>query len=629
MKSKKSKIPLCPGKNFFLKSANDLDPETFRRLVGRRSRIFVKPEQGVVKTKKVRKSLEAGIDKFFEKIHMGADFLPARFLTDGATKSDAVCRIIVGGDQSPRGYGTGFLITKNLIITNNHVLRNQEISATSIAEFGYEKGEELIRIALDPDRFFLTHQELDFTIVGCNDSRLDEIIPVQLLRNPATVTRNERVNIIQHPKARKKEIAIHDNKVLRIKNKVIHYRTDTEPGSSGSPVFNNNWELIALHHAGWYEDSDDQAINEGVRISAIVAYLLNLYRNGSRRNEGLKAVVDSITDTSPYLGFFDVFGVENPNDSQEVEVPDFQGTPDFADIGFWNIEHFNNGITNERVNDVADVISRLSMDAMGLTEVQSEALDRLIDKLSESGDNMNYVMLNVPGSQDIAILYDDDTTDIVLRGDIADRHEDRLNAKTTSGKTAFPRHPLFAECVVSAGNQTDVKFIMIVVHLKAFGDAQSRSRRKLASEKLAEIIEDIRQNENLPVVLGGDFNEQLDNDVLLSLTQTPDLFAMTADDSTTDAISYVGNSHRSLIDHIIISRDVVAGDISGDDAAIVRLDTSIRDFSDNVSDHVPVVFRMVMRGNGGLVIPGNGDDTQRVTSIDIPDGSNSVEVSFR
>ena len=170
---------------------------------------------------------------------------------------------------------------------------------------------------------------------------------------------------------------------------------------------------------------------------------------------------------------------------------------------------------------------------------------------------------------------------------------------------------------------------MIVVHLKAFGDAQSRSRRKLASEKLAEIIEDIRQSENLPVVLGGDFNEQLDNDVLLSLTQTPDLFAMTADDSTTDAISYVGNSHRSLIDHIIISRDVVAGDISGDDAAIVRLDTSIRDFSDNVSDHVPVVFRMVMRGNGGLVIPGNGDDTQSVTSIDIPDGSNSVEVSFR
>ena len=145
---------------------------------------------------------------------------------------------------------------------------------------------------------------------------------------------------------------------------------------------------------------------------------------------------------------------------------------------------------------------------------------------------------------------------------------------------------------------------------------------------LAEIIEDIRQNEGLPVVLGGDFNEQLDNDVLSALTDTPDLFAMTADDATTDAISYVGTSHRSLIDHIITSRDVVAGDISGDDAAIVRLDASVSDFSDTVSDHVPVVFRMVMREDPIEHPIDDDDDGQNITSIDIPDGSNKVEVSF-
>ena len=32
--------------------------------------------------------------------------------------------------------------------------------------------------------------------------------------------------------------------------RLMHYRTPTEPGSSGSPVFNSKWEVVALHHAG-------------------------------------------------------------------------------------------------------------------------------------------------------------------------------------------------------------------------------------------------------------------------------------------------------------------------------------------------------------------------------------------
>lgn len=367
-----------------------------------------------------------------------------------------------------------------------------------------------------------------------------------------------------------------------------------------------------------------RSTNEGVRISAIVSHMLRRSHETSEDREVAETILRSITDTSPYLGFFDYYGVGDL-DSLEVEVPDFTGTKDFADVGFWNIEHFNNSVSNRRINDVADVIERLSMDVLGLVEVQSEALDRLVSNLGGRGSSLGYEYLNVRGRQDIAVLYDRDTTKVKNRKDIAQRHKRRLNARTPSGKSAFPRHPLFVECHVEDENNQESKFIIIVVHLKAFGDAQSRVRRRLASDILAEIIDDVREREDIPIVLGGDFNEKLDNQVLSALKTSPDLFSLTLDDASTDAISYIGGRYRSLIDHIIVSRDVQMGNISGDDAAIVRLDRSVRDFADRVSDHVPIVFRMIYRDNGVNVAPPVSDSA---VPVNIPEGATKVRLNF-
>jgi V8-like Glu-specific endopeptidase len=55
---------------------------------------------------------------------------------------------------------------------------------------------------------------------------------------------------------------------------VIQYLADTLVGSSGSPVFNESAEIIAIHHSGgWlYEPSTSLAYfrNEGIRIAAIL-----------------------------------------------------------------------------------------------------------------------------------------------------------------------------------------------------------------------------------------------------------------------------------------------------------------------------------------------------------------------
>jgi len=614
------KVGLCPGRELAVRKAADLKTEMFQRLVARRTRAILGKKVKPITEKQARLNSEAEISRFFEKINLGRDFLPARYLKDGAVRAKSVCRIV-----TPGSLGTGSLIADgNYIMTNNHVLASESEASASTAEFGFEAGGNVVRIALKPDQFFITDSELDFTIVACDSGPLSDLEPIPLLRNPATVTRNEQVNIIQHPRGRPKEIAIHNNLVKRVKDLVVHYETDTEPGSSGSPVFNNEWQLVALHHAGWRENGG-RATNEGIRMSAIVAHLLGRSGSESRKREGLESILKTVPDSSPYLGFFDYYGLAEAG-SLEIELPDYVGTADFADIGFWNIEHFNSSVSQERIRDVSNVVSRMSLDVLGLVEVEHEALDRLTAEMATLGDAVDYVYEDVPRRQDLAVLYDQDTARVTRNTDIPGRHSRRLSARTASGRTAFPRAPLFANCSVFEGNRTPIDFIMIVVHLKAYGDAQSRARRRLAAEILAEIIEDIRATEQLPVVLGGDFNERLDTDVLNAITGSPDLLSLTADDASTDAISYVGDSHRSLIDHVMVSNDVRTGDISGDDAAIIRLDRSIGDFSRDVSDHVPVIFRMVYRDHPiDVDVPARPE----VHTIPVPEGSAVVELGFQ
>ncbi len=257
---------MVTGAGFTLPGVQRLGNAEFERLVYTRARAVMGDKVEMPETRRERKELERDISDFFEKVHKEANFLPSSFLEKGVARAHSVCRIV-----APGGFGSGFLIaSRDFLMTNNHVLPTAEVADGSTAQFDYDEDDEEFRVELDPDRLFLTNKELDYTIVALKPHTLPDYIgAIELLRNPATVTREERVNVIQHPQARRKEISLHDNKVTYVYDRVIHYTTDTEPGSSGSPVFNNDWQLVALHHAGWSEE-DGGATNEGVRISAIV-----------------------------------------------------------------------------------------------------------------------------------------------------------------------------------------------------------------------------------------------------------------------------------------------------------------------------------------------------------------------
>jgi hypothetical protein len=89
--------------------------------------------------------------------------------------------------------------------------------------------------------------------------------------------------ILQHPDGRPLELAIDTNAVTALvpaqgSATRVRYRTNTEPGSSGSPCFSADWTLIALHHSGdpkYEKFGAKPEYNEGIPIAAIRTLLTN------------------------------------------------------------------------------------------------------------------------------------------------------------------------------------------------------------------------------------------------------------------------------------------------------------------------------------------------------------------
>jgi hypothetical protein len=95
----------------------------------------------------------------------------------------------------------------------------------------------------------------------------------QLAPGPPAV--GKRVYVIGYPRGQALAFSLQDNKTLAVAASVIHYRAPTRPGSSGSPVFDEAWRVVGLHHGGAPSlaclDNPDAtyAANEGMLLSAI------------------------------------------------------------------------------------------------------------------------------------------------------------------------------------------------------------------------------------------------------------------------------------------------------------------------------------------------------------------------
>src|SRR5262245_892299 len=120
--------------------------------------------------------------------------------------------------------------------------------------------------------------ELDATIVTLA-SPPQGVAGLAAAADPPTMAdpsgRAPRLYVIGYPGGRNLEFSLQDNVMLACNERLVHYRTPTEGGSSGSPVFEEQeWTVVALHHAGGrdmprLDGKGTYEANEGIEIHAI------------------------------------------------------------------------------------------------------------------------------------------------------------------------------------------------------------------------------------------------------------------------------------------------------------------------------------------------------------------------
>jgi endonuclease G len=235
---------------------------------------------------------------------------------------------LAGAGIVPEGFATGFLVGPDLIITNHHVFRTRDEADGVGAQFLYERTHEGLRegliFKLEPNRFFVNDKGLDYAVVAVatkssSGAPIDQFQYLPLIAAKGKIRKGDPVNIIQHPEGRPKQYATVNNRLMDLRDDgFLLYETDTLGGSSGSPVFNQYWETIGLHHCGVPQIEDGQLVtrdgkrlpldaevadsdliwvaNEGVRVSALVESLGKQRLDRPDHQEMLERFLTTTTD---------------------------------------------------------------------------------------------------------------------------------------------------------------------------------------------------------------------------------------------------------------------------------------------------------------------------------------------
>ena len=221
-----------------------------------------------------------------EKVWSDTGYKSLKWLLQAVARTRSVARL---GPNMFEGWGSGFLVDgswiadswsdRKLLLTNAHVCTNdpevqaqypypkgaEENTATFLGSLG--EGAEPIQSKVNEVLWTSPPSELDASLLEIADvPKGTEKAPLAAEIPSFEVWPEKRVNILGHPQGLSLRVSLQDNNLVSVGERYLHYQTPTDPGSSGSPIFNQNWELVGIHHSA----SKEKQANEGIRLDRIL-----------------------------------------------------------------------------------------------------------------------------------------------------------------------------------------------------------------------------------------------------------------------------------------------------------------------------------------------------------------------
>jgi trypsin-like peptidase/tetratricopeptide repeat protein len=197
----------------------------------------------------------------YEAIFGDTRMVTLKWYKNGLDRCNSVARV---ESLDGKGHGTGWLVraedffpgdTGVLLLTNNHVVSPSPVPLAILpnnCQINFQAVGEVLEVEKKV-RWYNSYLELDATFLKLKSEPKAPALEISevpmAMAQPAP-----RMYIIGHPCGRDLELSLQDNHLVGCNDTLLHYRTPTEPGSSGSPVFEPvGWRVVGLHHMGTAE----------------------------------------------------------------------------------------------------------------------------------------------------------------------------------------------------------------------------------------------------------------------------------------------------------------------------------------------------------------------------------------
>jgi V8-like Glu-specific endopeptidase len=205
-----------------------------------------------------------------EKVIGRSNLNSISWLRHGMEASKSVCKIIL----ADKNCGTGFLLPDGSLMTNHHVLPDENTARFAKVAFDYEEdmqGQIRNQTFYQVDAStYRSDPTLDYALVrlnpASNNTPLSNWGALEPRIEPLPAV-EDYVTIVQHPEGNPKQLSF--DRISKVENDYLLYKADTLGGSSGSPVMDSNWKVLALHHGSLNKED----ANRGTLMRAIKNHL--------------------------------------------------------------------------------------------------------------------------------------------------------------------------------------------------------------------------------------------------------------------------------------------------------------------------------------------------------------------